>query len=62
MNGERYIDISFCANTVNTSFSYAFFRLLNKNYVVFNFQKLLGFDDVVTHFLPEFSQFPNVGV
>ena len=47
MTGERYVILVF-ANTVNTSFSYMFFHLLNKNHVAFNFQKLPSLDNVIT--------------
>ena len=48
------------ANTVNTSFSYTLFHLLYKNYVVFNFQKLPGFGDIMTQFCLNFLNFQKL--
>ena len=49
------------ANTVNSSFSYTLFHLLYKNHVVFNFQKLHGFGNVVTQFYLNFLNFQKSG-
>ena len=50
------------ANALTTSFSYTFFDLLYKNYVVVNFEKLPAFGNVVTQFYLNFLNFPCLGV
>ena len=49
------------ANAVNTSFSYRFFYLLYKHYIIFNFLKVTWFWQCIDPILPEFSQVQKVG-
>ena len=60
MNGERHFDIGFC-KYIKYLLSFYVDSFLYKKYVVFNFQKLPGFDDVVAKFYLNFLNFQNFG-